>query len=127
LWQLLEYHRCLAAADVQRRFEQVLQPVAEGGDPAFPATAVAATGNGILNRLWCGSEAFATGPLQQSVEEGAGVGATRETMNIGATRDHFTRRVRIKAFIIEELLRLRALRRLVIADAQAIANAQGTV
>ncbi|MNP46087.1 hypothetical protein D3C76_1400590 [compost metagenome] len=50
--QLFEHHWRLVVADVHGHLDQVLQPIAQRGDPAFPASAIAASGNGILDIRW---------------------------------------------------------------------------
>ncbi|MNZ87720.1 hypothetical protein D3C78_1065900 [compost metagenome] len=127
LRQLREYHRRLIGTQLQRRLEQMLQPVAQRGDPALPASAIAATGNGVGHLLGCRGKPLAPRPFEQTMEEGAGVRAARESMDIAAAGHHFPGSLRVETFVIEQFLRLRTLRRLVRADTQGVANAQCAV
>ncbi|RMT04649.1 hypothetical protein ALP55_200034 [Pseudomonas coronafaciens pv. oryzae] len=61
------------------------------------------------------------------MQKGAGVGATRETMDIAAAKQNIARGLRVETLVIKELLRLRAVRRLVGTGGYRIANAQSTV
>jgi hypothetical protein len=49
----LPRYALVAARQRQRLAQQALQPLAEGGDPAGPVTAVAALANGALDQLGC--------------------------------------------------------------------------
>ncbi|MNF93141.1 hypothetical protein D3C84_758090 [compost metagenome] len=127
LGQLAKNHRRLSGTDRQRRFEQMLQPVTQGSDPAFPAAPVTAPGNGVFHRLRRGGKTFVAGPLQQAMQKRTGARATGESMDVRAAGHHVSRCMRIEAFVVEEFLRLRTFGSFVTALAQSLANAQGTV
>src|SRR5471030_1130971 len=127
LVELLEDHWRLPSADVQRRSEQVLQPVTQRDDPAFPAAAITATANGVFHRFWRCAEAFITSPFQQTMEKGAGVRTTGEAVNVSAASDHVPWCFGVETFVVKEFLRLRAFRCFVSAHTQDVANAQGAV
>ena len=111
----------------QRRLQQVLQPAAEGDDPAFPVAAVTACAHGFFDGLGRHVETFFTGPFQQAVKEGAGVRAAWETMNIPTGGERFPRGIGVEAFVIEQLLGLWAFGRFKAGGAHAVADAQGAV
>ncbi|MNN46047.1 hypothetical protein D3C81_1604100 [compost metagenome] len=61
------------------------------------------------------------------MEKGARVRATGESMDIGTASHHLAGGVWVETFVVEEFLCLRTFRRLITADAQAVANTQGAV
>ncbi|MCY1431987.1 hypothetical protein D9M71_479690 [compost metagenome] len=107
--------------------EQLLQPLAEGRDPAGPVAAVAALANGAGQLLGIGADlgkTFMPGPFEQAVEEGAGVRPAGEAVNVAATGHDFTQLLQVGALVIEQLLRLGAVGR---QGHGLFADAQGAV
>ncbi|MCY1450267.1 hypothetical protein D9M71_670600 [compost metagenome] len=105
----------------------MLQPFTQRADPAFPATAIAATGNRIFHGLPGDAKTFVACPFEQPMEKGARVRATGESMDIGTAGHHLSRGMRVGTFVVEEFLCLCTFGRLITADTQAVADAQGAV
>ncbi|MNP15053.1 hypothetical protein D3C76_1073930 [compost metagenome] len=95
----------------QRLVEHLQHPVAEGWNPAGPIAAVATLADGTFDQLGVGGDlgkTFATRPFEQAMEEGAGVRAAREAMDVAALCRHFTHQLGIDPLIVEQLLGLGA-------------------
>ena len=84
LIQAAQYHCGLTIVQAQGFVLQMQQPVAQGFNPALPATSIATSCDGIVDGCSVSLETFAAGPFQQTVQEGAGIGPTRETVNVAA-------------------------------------------
>ncbi|MNZ35009.1 hypothetical protein D3C78_523980 [compost metagenome] len=127
LAELVQGHCRAIRCQVHRLHQQLLQPEAQGVNPARPVTPVATLANHALERLIIRrhlAKTFQPRPFEQAVEERSGVGTTRETMDIAAAGHHFAQLLRVGALIIEQLLCLRAVCR---QGQRLLTNTQRTV